>query len=120
MAVAAAVLNHVECPVINLAGKLSLRQMAALVGSCQVFIGCDSGATQVAAAVGVPVVSLFSAANRVEVWRPWGPKVTVITRHPTSSPCHSFQCTRNDGYFCMADIAVDEVAAAVRTAWTER
>src|ERR1035441_5010241 len=57
------VVDGLECPIINLVGKLSLRQMAALMGDCKVFIGCDSGATHLAAACGVPVVSLFSAAN---------------------------------------------------------
>ena len=109
------VLDGLECPVINLVGKLSLRQMAAVLKHCQVFIGCDSGATHVAAAVGVPVVSLFSAANEVEVWKPWAQKVKVLTKHPACSPCHSFECTRTDGYFCMAEIKVEDVVAEVKT-----
>jgi heptosyltransferase-1 len=109
------VLDGLECPVINLVGKLSLRQMAALLKHCQVFVGCDSGATHVAAALGVPVVSLFSAANEVEVWKPWGEKVKVITRHPTCSPCKSYECTRTDGYFCMAEIKPEDVIEEVKT-----
>jgi ADP-heptose:LPS heptosyltransferase len=108
------VLDGLECPVVNLVGKLSLLQMAALLEECQVFIGCDSGATHVAAASGVPVISLFSAANEVEVWKPWGPRVKVLTRNPECSPCKSYECLRTDGYFCMAEIKPEEVIAEVK------
>lgn len=108
------VVDGLECPVINLVGKLSLGQMAALIKDCKVFIGCDSGATHLAAACGVPVVCLFSAANEVEVWKPWGPRVKVLTRHPECSPCRSHECLRADGYFCMAEIKPEDVIAEVR------
>ncbi|HUO57041.1 MAG TPA: glycosyltransferase family 9 protein [bacterium] len=108
------VVDGLECPVINLVGKLTLRQMAALLAHCRVFIGCDSGATHIAAATGIPVVSLFSAANEVEVWKPLGAKVKVLTHHPTCSPCRSYECKRDDGYFCMAEIKVEDVVEEVK------
>lgn len=114
------VLDGLECPVINLVGKLTLRQMAALMRDCKLFIGCDSGATHVAAASGAPVISLFSAANELEVWKPCGPKVRVLTRHPTCSPCRSYDCRRTDGYFCMAEIGVDDVMDEVRGILAEK
>ncbi len=114
------VVDGLECPIINLVGKLSLRQMAALMTDCRVFIGCDSGASHLAASCGIPVVSLFSAANEVEVWKPWGPKVKVLTRHPTCSPCKSHECLRTDGYFCMAEIKVEDVVAEVKAFLEEK
>jgi heptosyltransferase I len=109
------ILDDVKCPVINLVGKLTLRETAAILPSCQVFVGCDTGPSHLAAACGVPVVSLFSAANEPAVWRPWGEKVRVLTRQPDCSPCRSHTCGRTDGYFCMDDIGVDEVVEAVRS-----
>jgi ADP-heptose:LPS heptosyltransferase len=108
------VVDGLECPVVNLVGKLDLKQMAALVQHCNVFVGCDSGATHVAAAMGIPVLCVFSAANESAVWRPWGTKVKVLTRHPDCSPCKAYECKRTDGYFCMADIKVDEVVEEVK------
>jgi ADP-heptose:LPS heptosyltransferase len=108
------ILGEVKCPVVNLVGKLSLSEMAAVVKDCQVFVGCDSGSTHIAAACGTPVVCLFSAANEANVWRPWGEKVTVLTRQPSCSPCQAFQCLREDGYFCMDEIGPEEVVEAVR------
>jgi len=109
LAFAHEVTDGLECPVINLVGKLTLRQTAALLKECQLFIGCDSGVTHLAAAVGTPTLSLFSAANEVAVWKPVGEKVTVLTRTPDCSPCRSHECRRNDGYYCMADIRPEEV-----------
>jgi len=108
------ILDDVKCPVVNLVGKLSLNEMAAILEGCQVYVGCDSGPAHLAAACGVPVVSLFSAANEPEVWRPWGEKVKVLTRKPDCSPCRSYQCLRDDGYFCMDDISPEEVVESVR------
>lgn len=120
MGFAQEVVDGLECPIINLVGKLSLGQMAALIKECRVFIGCDSGATHLAAACGIPVVCLFSAANEVEVWKPWGPKVKVLTQHPACSPCRSHECTRTDGYFCMSEIKVEDVLAEVKAILDEK
>lgn len=109
------VVDGLECPVVNLVGKITLRQMAALMKDCRLFVGCDSGPAHVAAASGVPVLSLFSAANEVEVWKPWGEKVKVLTRHPVCSPCRSHECLRKDDYFCMAEITAEEVVEEAKT-----
>jgi len=108
------VLDDVKCPVVNLVGKLSLGETAAVLRECQVFVGADSGPAHLAAACGVPVVSLFSAANEPEVWRPWGDKTRVLTRRPDCAPCRSHRCRRKDGYFCMDEIGPEEVVEAVR------
>jgi ADP-heptose:LPS heptosyltransferase len=108
------ILDDVKCPVVNLVGKLSLGELASVLKDCQVFVGSDSGPGHLAAACGVPVVSLFSAANEPEVWRPWGDKVKVLTRKPDCSPCRSHNCRRKDGYFCMDEISPEEVVEAVK------
>lgn len=101
-------------PATNLVGRLTLRQTAALLKTCSVFVGGDSGLGHLAAACEIPVVSLFSAANEPEVWRPWGDRVKVLTTRPPCSPCRSHACTRSDGYFCMDEIRVEDVLEAVR------
>jgi hypothetical protein len=50
----------------------------------------------------------------VEIWKPWAQKVKVLTKHPACSPCRSHECTRDDGYFCMAEIKVEDVVEAVK------
>jgi ADP-heptose:LPS heptosyltransferase len=44
---------------IDLCGRVSLPEAAACVARCAVFIGNDSGLTHLAAATGIPTVSLF-------------------------------------------------------------
>ena len=49
--------------VVNLAGRLPLRQYMAAVRRCAVFVGGDSGPTHIAAALDVPTVALFGFSN---------------------------------------------------------
>jgi ADP-heptose:LPS heptosyltransferase len=51
--------------------------VAALLHSCDLYIGNDSGVTHLAAAMGSRVVVLFGASDPV-LWRPVGPKVQVV------------------------------------------
>ncbi len=108
------IMDDLKCPASNLVGRLSLRELAAVLRECAVFVGCDSGPAHLAAACGTGVVSLFSGANDPNVWRPWGDRVRVLSKKPDCSPCESHQCLRTDGYFCMDEIGVEEVVEAVR------
>jgi ADP-heptose:LPS heptosyltransferase len=114
------VLDGLRCPVVNLVGKFSLLETAAFLKDCDLFIGCDSGITHLAASAGLPVICLFSAANEVDVWKPVGPKVKVLTHHPECSPCRRHDCTRTDGYFCMDEIKVENALEEVKTFLTPR
>ena len=62
-----------ELGVANFVGKLSLRNLAAVMKyNCQAFIGLDSGPMQLASLLKVPVVALFKASNP----KRWGPRQT--------------------------------------------
>jgi heptosyltransferase-3 len=54
---------------INLAGKLSLAELAEIIRGACLFIGPDTSVTHMAAATGVPVVALFGPTNPVK-WAP--------------------------------------------------
>lgn len=71
---------------IDLTGRTSLRQAAAILSQCRMFIGPDSGLMHVAAAVGAPVVALFGASIASK-WAPLGSQHRVLTRHLPCSPC---------------------------------
>lgn len=59
-------------PALNLAGKTSLRQAAAVLEHATVFLGNDSGLGHLAAAVGTPTLTLFGPGEP-ERYHPWGP-----------------------------------------------
>jgi heptosyltransferase-3 len=72
----AAALAPTRCRV---AQNLPLAQLALLLARCQGFVGHDSGISHLAAAVGLPVLVLWGAADEV-IWRPPGEQV-IILRH---------------------------------------
>lgn len=55
---------------VNLAGKVSLAELAGIIRDACLFIGPDTGITHLAAATGVPVIALFGPTNPVK-WAPW-------------------------------------------------
>lgn len=63
-------------PVAHAAG-LSLPQVAALLSTCRLYVGNDSGISHLAAALGVPTVVVAGPTDPC-MWRPLGPRVAVV------------------------------------------
>ncbi len=59
-----------ESPPLNLAGKLSLAQLALLLERAEVYVGPDTVSTHLAAALGAPTLALFGPSNPIK-WGPW-------------------------------------------------
>lgn len=110
---AAAILQaHRGSGAVDWTGRLTIDELAALVEAADVMVGADSGPAHLAAAVGRPVVTLFSGTNHAPQWKPLGPQVAVL-RHPTRcSPCHRRRCPVA-GHRCMARLTPERVAAAL-------
>lgn len=104
---------------VSLAGGTSVADLPALLAACQLFIGNDSGAMHVAAAVGLPVIAIFGPTDPHGT-APVTPQLESI-RHPVPcSPCFLRACPVD--HRCMTRIEVAEVAAAARRwiSWTDR
>jgi heptosyltransferase-3 len=56
----------------NSAGKLSVRESAALLRRCGLYLGNDTGTMHLASAVGLPCVAIFSTTDWVGRWAPFG------------------------------------------------
>ena len=65
---------------INASGQLTIRQTAAVIKQCQLFISNDSGLAHIAAAVDTPLIVLF---GNTEIWRiaPRGKSVHIIQKY---------------------------------------
>jgi ADP-heptose:LPS heptosyltransferase len=63
-------------PTINLAGASDLPTAAAVLARAAAFVGNDSGLGHIAAAVGVPTLTLFGP-GQPQRYRPWGPLATI-------------------------------------------
>ena len=99
----------------NLAGKLSLKMVAALAGRAKLFIGVDSAPMHIAAAMGTPVVALFGPSGEVE-WRPWGVPHRIVSSsvHPCR-PCGQDGCGGGKVSECLTSIAPDAVLEAAQS-----
>ncbi|CAM3936065.1 putative lipopolysaccharide heptosyltransferase III [Serratia silvae] len=72
IAMIATILAHCAMPqrVVNLAGRLDLPELAVLIDRAKLFIGVDSVAMHMAAALQTPSVVLFGPSN-LQQWSPW-------------------------------------------------
>ncbi len=59
-----------QARVISLAGQLTLCQLAAIIDHARLFIGVDSVAMHMAAALKTPCIALFGS-SKLSFWHPW-------------------------------------------------
>lgn len=95
------------------AGKLTLRQTAALISHLDLFIGVDTGPTHLASAFDVPLVGLYHGFSRSELIAPLEHPCFYPIDHPLAGP----HCSTDAS---MADISVDQVLSRVREALGSR
>jgi len=104
----AAGMNH---PPTDLTGKTSIHDLPALLSQCHLFIGNDSGAMHVAAAVGLPVVAVFGPTDPFGT-APVTPRCTVVQEKPYCSPCFLRRCPTD--HRCMTRVTPEAVETAAR------
>ena len=98
----------------NFAGKTSIGMFAALLKSCNMFIGGDSAGIHISAAVGTPTVSIFGPASP-SVWAPRGEQHAVVyNRKRPCVPCDSKGCEGRGISRCLEELTVDDVKSVVR------
>ncbi len=95
---------------LNLSGKTSLLQLAALLKKVDLLITNDSGPMHIAAAVGTPVVSIFGPTRPVRTG-PYGNGHVVLQ---SGLPCIRCLKKRCDDLKCMEAITVNDVLTAVK------
>jgi len=98
-------------PSIGLVGKTAIADLPALLSRCQLFVGNDSGAMHVAAAVGLPVVAIFGPTDSHGT-APITTRCTIIQERPYCSPCFLRRCPID--HRCMTNVAPEAVEAAAR------
>jgi ADP-heptose:LPS heptosyltransferase len=94
-----------------LCGQIDLPRMAALLERSSLYIGNDTGPMHLAAAVGTPTVSIFSARDFPERWHPAGLGHSVLRRDVPCSPCFKEFCDHD--LVCLKGIQPEDVLAAV-------
>jgi ADP-heptose:LPS heptosyltransferase len=99
---------------LDLGGKTGLAELAAVLAGAAAVVTGNTGPAHLAAAVGVPVVSLFAPVVPLERWRPWG--VPHVVLGGQDAPCAQSRARYCPvpGHPCLAEVTADEVADAVR------
>ncbi|WP_458097282.1 glycosyltransferase family 9 protein [Roseomonas sp. WA12] len=81
----AAAIGAVASDAVDLTGRTSLLQLAAVARRAAVTVGNDTGPTHLAAAVGCPTLALFGGESDPALCAPRGAAVEVIRREPLSA-----------------------------------
>lgn len=104
---------QIPAEIKNGMGQLSLRQLMAVIANAHVVVSGATGPAHMAAALGIPTVSLFDPRrNNLPVrWKPLGTGVVLRPDVPTCDKCIGEVCSYWD---CLDRVTVDTVMAAVR------
>ena len=104
--------DDAESPVVNLAGQLSLKELAAMIDRASCFIGLDSVPMHIAAAMNTPCIALFGPSDE-QTWGPWDVQHKVLTMPYPCRPCGLDGCGNGKLSDCLMTIDSKEVIAAV-------
>jgi heptosyltransferase-3 len=67
---------------IDITGRTTIKQLAAIADASDLFIGVDSAPMHIAAAVGTPVIAIFGTG--VKSWKPWCNRHVVLFKEAFS------------------------------------
>ena len=119
---------------IDLCGKTTIKQLAAISEASELFLGVDSAPMHIAAAVGTPVIALFGPSGAFH-WGPWANNYreqgaesrgqetpyperngiqtfgihTVIQKNLECIPCGEDGCDGSKISRCLEDITPDDI-----------
>lgn len=106
------ILDFTRANPANLAGRLTLKELAALTARARLFIGVDSAPMHIAASQGTPTVALFGPSGDIE-WGPWKVEHRIVasTVHPCR-PCGNDGCGGSKVSECLTTLPVEQVLDA--------
>lgn len=118
--------RYVAGELIDLTGRATLRQSAAVLQRCVLFCGNDAGPMHLAAAAGIPVVEISCHPrggddlhpNSPTRFSPWGVPNMIVRPDEPADGC-STEC-RVPAPHCIANVPVASVIAGVASLLDER
>jgi lipopolysaccharide heptosyltransferase II len=106
-----AVTQRMQEHAINLAGKTSLTQLAALFQRANLLISGDSGPLHMGVACGTPIIGIYGPTNP-SLGGPVSPEATVLRSDIWCSPCYNAKDTADCRFYttqCMKNITPSQV-----------
>ena len=109
--VAREVARGMRTTVADLTGRTSVAELKAVLASAALVVSNDTGTAHVAAALGVPTVTVFGPTEHFAT-RPLAERATVVRRPVACSPCMLRDCPID--HRCMTGVETDEVYRAAQ------
>jgi|SRR5471030_436266 len=108
-----------EIPILNLISQTTLRETGAILKSCTLYVGNDSGNVHLAAAANIPTIGLYgsSCAHR---FSPWGNLSHCIAIEKECGPCRQGHIIDRcsvciyEKPLCMYELTTDVVHKKIR------
>lgn len=119
-------MQYVTIPHINMVGKISLQETAALVSLSDLYIGNDSGAMHMAAAFKIPIIEISREAedktktmswpaSSIKRFHPWHTKYIIIQPTTALDECKNavvYGGCANEIAHCINQIEPEEIVKA--------
>lgn len=100
-------------PVHNFSGKLSLKELGALMQLSRALISVDTVAPHIACSLDVPLVVLFGPSSE-QCWGPWmNPRAEVVTKKLSCRPCHLDGCGGSKMSDCLYTLDVNQILSSL-------
>lgn len=109
--------------VVSIAGKTSIRQCAAVLKRCDLFVGNDTGPTHLATVFGVPILAIFAYPATAEKYqnscplrfKPWQTESRTLQPKQALEPCTTnvFGACFEEYPHCILQISVEEAKEAL-------
>jgi ADP-heptose:LPS heptosyltransferase len=101
--------------VVDLGGRTSLAELAAVLRGADAVVVGNTGPAHLAAAVETPVVSLYAPTVPAARWRPWRvPHVLLGDQDAACAGSRARTCPV-PGHPCLGGVSIEDVLAAVET-----
>jgi radical SAM superfamily enzyme YgiQ (UPF0313 family)/glycosyltransferase involved in cell wall biosynthesis/ADP-heptose:LPS heptosyltransferase/predicted O-methyltransferase YrrM len=105
------IVDHIGVTAINLAGKTTLRQTAAILKRCRLVIGADTGLAHIACAVGTSNVVILGGGHFGR-FMPYSPLTSIVCLPLECYDCN-WQC-RYERPYCIKGIKAEVITEAFR------
>lgn len=109
--------------VVSIAGKTSIRQCAAVLKRCDLFVGNDTGPTHLATVFGVPILAIFAYPATAEKYqnscpvrfKPWQTESRTLQPKQALDPCNQnvFGACFEEQQHCILQISADDAKEAL-------
>ncbi len=100
-----------KSPLLWNEGKTSLHELGWMLQNARLFLGVDTVAMHLAAAMQTPIVALFGPSSEWS-WHPWKVRHELVLGPCNCKKTREFICDKSRIYPCMESISVDSVLVA--------